>query len=153
MLVYDPYASATDVAGFSVTRVEFKRLLSESDFVSIHAPLTDETREMFDAGVFDTMPDHAVLVNTSQGPLVDEETLCNALASGGLADADLDVRENESPTDERLFGLDNGVCSPHAGFYSEASRRELSESVSEDVCRVLRGEEPKNPIETSTGWG
>lgn len=153
VLVYDPYISARDLAGFSVRRVGFDRLLSESDYISVHAPLTDETRGMFDADAFGAMPDHAVFVNTARGPIVDEEALCDALASGGLAGAGLDVRESEPPADERLSEFDNVVCSPHAGFYSEASRRELSESVSEDVCRVLRGEDPKNPVEANDGWG
>ncbi|ELZ27972.1 D-3-phosphoglycerate dehydrogenase [Halogeometricum pallidum JCM 14848] len=153
VLVYDPHVSEGDLAGFSVTRTGFDRLLTESDFVSVHAPLTDETHGMFDADAFGTMPDHAIFVNTARGPIVDEGALCDALASDGLAGAGLDVRESEPPTDDRVFEFDNVVCSPHAAFYSEESRRELSRSVSEDVCRVLRGEKPRNPVETGDGWG
>lgn len=152
VLVYDPYVSSTDLAGFDVTRADFDRLLSESDFVSIHVPLTDETRGMFDADAFAAMPDHAVLVNTARGPIVDEDALLTALEAGELAGAGLDVREHEPPGDSELSAVENVVLSPHAGFYSEEARRELSRSVSSDVARVLRGEPPHNPVDPDVGW-
>ena len=152
VLVYDPYVSATDLAGFDVTRVDFDRLLSDSDFVSIHTPLTDETRNMFDADAFERMPDHAVLVNTARGPIVDEDALVAALAAGELGGVGLDVRDPEPPVDAPLADFENVVLSPHAGFYSEASRCDLTRSVSEDVARVLQGERPRNPIEPGERW-
>jgi D-3-phosphoglycerate dehydrogenase len=152
MLVYDPYISTTDISGFAVTQVGFDRLLAESDFVSIHAPLTDETQGMFDADAFEMMPDHAIVVNTARGPIIDEEALCDALASDRVAGAGLDVRETEPPDDTRLFDFENVILSPHAGFYSEASRRELTHTVSKDVVRVLQGDTPENPVESGIGW-
>lgn len=152
VLVYDPYVSTTDLAGFDVTRVEFNHLLAVSDFVSIHTPLTDETRGMFDAAVFETMPDHAILVNTARGPIVDEDALVEALETNELGGVGLDVRDPEPPEDEPLLAFENVVLSPHAGFYSEKARRDLTRSVSEDVGRVLRGEEPRNPVESTDGW-
>lgn len=151
--IYDPYVSATDLAGFDVTRVGFERLLSESDFISIHAPLTEETRGMFDAEAFETMRDHAILANTARGPIVDEGALHTALEAGEIAGAGLDVRETEPPVDSRLSDLENVVLTPHAGWYSEASRRELSRTVGEDVARVLRGDRPRNPVDPDAGWG
>lgn len=150
--VYDPYVSATDIAGFDVTWVEFKRLLSESDFVSIHAPLTEETCGMFDAKVFEMMRDHAILVNTARGQIVDEDALCAALDTGEIAGAGLDVRETEPPADSRLSDFENVILTPHAGWYSEASRRELSRTVGEDVARVLRGDQPRNPVNPDDNW-
>lgn len=147
VLVSDPYVSATDLAGFDVTRIGFEDLLAESDFVSIHTPLTDGTRHLFDAEAFETMPDHAILINTARGPVVDEEALVAALEAGELGGVGLDVRDPEPPADEPLDAFDNVVLSPHAGFYSEDARRELTRSVSEDVARVLRGEPPRNPVE------
>lgn len=152
VVVYDPYISATDVAGFDVSRVSFERLLSESDSISIHAPLTDETRRMFDADAFEAMPDHAVLVNTARGPIVDEDALAAALAAGDLSGAGLDVRDPEPPEDNPIADFENVVLSPHAGFYSEESRRDLTRSVSKDVARVLQSEQPLNPVEPGAGW-
>lgn len=152
VLVYDPYISATDLSGFEVTRVSFDRLLSDSDFVSIHTPLTDETRGLFDADAFETMRDHAILVNTARGPIVDEDALVAALDSGTLGGVGLDVREPEPPEYEPLADFENVVLSPHAGFYSEEARRDLTRSVSEDVVRVLQGEEPRNRVEPTDAW-
>lgn len=152
VLVFDPYISVTDLAGFDVTRVNFEELLAESDFVSVHTPLTEETRHMFDAEAFETMPDHAILVNTARGPVVDEEALVAALEAGELGGAGLDVRDPEPPENDPLIDFENVVLSPHAGFYSEDSRRELTRSVSKDVARVLRGDEPRNPVDATAGW-
>lgn len=152
VLVYDPYISTTDISGFDVTPVGFNRLLAESDFVSIHAPLTDETEGLFDADAFETIPDHAIVVNTARGPIIDEDALCDALASESIAGAGLDVRETEPPDETRLHDFENVVLSPHAGFYSEASRRELTHTVSKDVVRVLQGNSPENPVEPGVDW-
>lgn len=152
VLVYDPYISITDISGFDVTQVGFDRLLAESDFVSIHAPLTDETEGMFSTDAFEMMPDHAIVVNTARGPIIDEDALCNALASKRIAGAGLDVRETEPPDDTRLFDFENVILSPHAGFYSEASRSDLTQTVSKDVVRVLQGNTPENPVESGIGW-
>ncbi len=152
VLVYDPYISATDLSGFDVTRVSFDRLLADSDFVSVHTPLTDETQGMFDAGAFDAMRDGAILVNTARGPIVEEEALATALEKGDIAGVGLDVRETEPPVEEPLVEFDNVVLSPHAGFYSEEARKQLTRTVSEDVARVLQGEQPRNPVELTGGW-
>jgi len=152
VLVYDPYVSASDLSAFAVARVPFDRLLSRSDFISIHTPLTDETRGLFDAEAFEAMRDHAILINTARGPIVDEDALVAALDSGTLGGAGLDVREPEPPEYEPLTDFENVVLSPHAGFYSEEARRDLTRSVSEDVVRVLQGDEPRNRVEPTDGW-
>lgn len=152
VLVYDPYVSSADLSGFDVTSVGFERLLADSDYVSVHAPLTDDTRGIFDADAFETMPDHAILINTARGPLVNEADLIEALDSGALAGAGLDVRETEPPVDSELSSFENVILTPHVGFYSEESRRDLTRSVCEDVGRVLKGEAPKNPVELDEDW-
>ncbi len=152
VLVHDPYLSATDLSGFDVTRVDFDRLLTASDYVSVHAPLTDETRGLFDAAAFEAMPDHAILINTARGPVVDEDALVAALDAGTLGGAGLDVRDPEPPEDDPLVEFENVLLSPHAGFYSEEARQELTRTVSEDVARVLQGQAPRNPVESSDGW-
>lgn len=151
-LVFDPYISSTDLSGFDVTRVSFDQLLADSDFVSLHTPLTEETRHLFDTDAFEKMPDHAILINTARGPVIDEEALVAALDDGKLSGVGLDVRDPEPPENDRIADFDNVVLSPHAGFYSESSRRDLTRSVSEDVARVLQGKEPRNPVTSTSGW-
>ena len=152
VLAYDPYVPEYRMGDLGVESVTFETLLAESDVVSLHAPLTDETRGLIDADALERMRDDALLVNTARGGLVDEAALYDALVSDDLGGAGLDVRESEPPGESSLHGLDSVVCSPHVAWYSEESRVELTETVAEDVVRVLRGEEPDNPVDPETGW-
>jgi len=152
VIAYDPYAPEYRMGDLGVESVTLETLLGDSDIISLHAPLTDETRGMIDADALDRMHDDALLVNTARGGLVDEAALYDALISGDLGGAGLDVRKPEPPGDSPLHDLDSVVCSPHVAWYSEESRVELTQTVAEDVIRVLRGEEPENPIDPETGW-
>lgn len=152
VLAYDPYVDTDVLADAGVEAVGFTTLLERADAVSIHAPLTDETHGMFDDGAFAAMRENAILVNTARGPIVDENALVRAFESGHIDAAGLDVRENEPPGDAALHERDDVVLSPHVGWYSEASRVELSESLAGDVARVLRGEEPRNRVDPASGW-
>ncbi|RKS83516.1 D-3-phosphoglycerate dehydrogenase [Haloarcula quadrata] len=152
VIAYDPYAPEYRMGDLGVESVTLETLLGDSDIVSLHAPLTDETRGMIDADALDRMHDDALLVNTARGGLVDETALYDALISGDLGGAGLDVRKPEPPGDSPLHDLDSVVCSPHVAWYSEESRVELTQTVAEDVIRVLRGEQPENPIDPETGW-
>jgi len=147
VIVFDPYVRPTDLAGFEVTRVGWDRLLADADLISVHVPLTGETRGMFDADAFAAMSDDAIIVNTSRGPVVDEDALVTALDSGELAGAGLDVRDPEPPEGGPLVDFENVILTPHAAFYSERARRELTRTVTADVARVLRGETPQNPVD------
>ncbi|WP_336337001.1 C-terminal binding protein [Haloarcula brevis] len=152
VIAYDPYVPEYRMGDLGVESVTLETLLAESDVVSLHAPLTDETRGLVDADALDRMADDALLVNTARGGLVDEAALYDALVSGDLGGAGLDVREAEPPGESSLHDLDSVVCSPHVAWYSEESRVEVTETVVEDVVRALRGEEPENPVDPETGW-
>lgn len=152
VLVYDPYISETDLAGFNVTRVGFDKLLTESDLVSIHVPLTDETHKMFDSEAFKSMPEHAVVVNTARGSIIDEDALAEAIETDSIAGAGLDVRENEPPNKPTFSEYKNVFLSPHVGFYSEEARYDLSRDVSEDVARVLQNKSPQNSVGKTSDW-
>ena len=143
---YDPYVEDAEMADRGVQKVSFGKLLRDSDAVSVHAPLTAETRGMIDGEALAATPDHAVLVNTGRGPIVDENALATALRSGELGAAGLDVRETEPPESSALSDLDTVVSTPHAAWYSERSREELNQTVAADVARILRGEPPHNPV-------
>jgi phosphoglycerate dehydrogenase-like enzyme len=122
-------------------------LLAESDIVSLHLPLTDRTTGMLDAEAFARMKPDAVLVNTSRGAVIDEEALVDALRTGRLSAAGLDVfAEEPIPPDNPLLGLDNVVLTPHVTWYTvDTMRRYLTEAV--DNCRRIRdGREMANVV-------
>jgi len=141
VIAFDPYVSE---ANSKIEMVTLKRLLSDSDFLSIHVPLTDETRHSFSENKLRTMKKTAYLVNTSRGPIVDEKALYVALKEKWIAGAALDVMENEPPDwEDPLLKLDNVIITPHSSFYSEESYVELKTKVAESVRSVLQGELPR----------
>jgi len=141
IIAYDPYVSKIDKG---IELVEFSKLLSDSDFVSIHAPLTDETRHSFGENELRNMKKTAYLINTSRGPIVDEEALYKVLEKRRIAGAALDVMEEEPPDWEiPLLTLDNLIITPHISFYSEESYAELKTKTAKAVLSVLKGELPQ----------
>ncbi|MGE5543145.1 MAG: C-terminal binding protein [Bacillota bacterium] len=146
--VYDPYADAGRVERDGGTKVDFDELLRVSDALLIQAPLTDETRHMFDAAAFAKMKDSTIVVNTARGPIMDNAALYEALASGRLAGAALDDLEEE-PAKKRawkpenpLLSLPNVLVSPHSAYYSEESIEEARTTAASEVGRVVSGERP-----------
>lgn len=147
-LVFDPYLSEPP-SGVDV--VAFETLCRESDYVSLHAPLTDATRHLIDAAALALMKPTAILVNTARGPLVDEAALADALRTGRLFGAGIDVFDAEPPPpDHPFFALDSAVVTDHAGWYSEESVAELQRKGAEEIARVLSGEPPKSWVNAWT---
>jgi len=143
VLVYDPYVPAEAVAKTGARKVALGELLETSDFVSVHAPLTDDTRGLIGAGAFKRMKATAIIVNTSRGPLIDPDALYDALKQGQINSAGIDVFSSEPPEDERkLFELENIVLSDHAGWYSEESQVDLQRSAAQNVALMLTGKPP-----------
>lgn len=146
VVAHDPHVPDETMAAAGVEGVGFDRLLAISDFVSIHAPLTPSTRGLFNAGVFRKMKEGAFLVNTARGPLIDEQALVEALDSGRLGGAALDVVAVEPLAEgSPLLGRDNVILTPHTGFYSVEALNELQTKCASDVARVLSGEKPVYP--------
>jgi glyoxylate reductase len=127
--------------------LELRGLLSESDFISVHTPLTDETRHLIGKEELERMKSGAVLVNTSRGPVVDEGALADALGNGRIFAAGLDVYEEEPRVDPKLLGLENVVLAPHIGSASIETRDKMATLAAENLAAVLRGEQPKTPVE------
>jgi glyoxylate reductase len=127
-------------------RVSFGELLRRADVISIHAPLTSETRGLFGRENFSRMKPGSYLLNTSRGPIVDESALAEAVASGHLAGAGLDVYENEPGITPALLDDDRFVLMPHAGSATFEARHEMARMVVEDVRRVLTGEKPLRAV-------
>jgi glyoxylate reductase len=123
-------------------RVELDELLAQADFISIHTNLTPETRHLFGAEQFRMMKPTAVLVNTSRGPVVDEEALADALEAGELFAAGLDVFEREPEVTDKLLGLENVVVIPHLGSATVDTRDAMGHLAVDNVFAALDGERP-----------
>ncbi len=153
VIAHDPNVDATTMTDYDVEAVAFDGLVARSDYLSVHVPLYEATRGLFSTEEFAAMDDDAVLVNTARGPVVDEDALYAALTEGEIARAGLDVLTTEPPDpDHPLLSLDSTVVTPHTGWYSEESRRDLSRGVAGDVAAVLTGEEPRSRVDPSTPW-
>src|SRR5262249_8565847 len=115
----------------------------ESDAVIVHIPLTPDTKHLLNRERLALMKRGAFLINVSRGAVIDTQALIEALQSGHLGGAALDVLENEPNVPPALLALPNVLLTPHIAFTSDASFRELRQWASEEVVRVLRGEHPK----------
>jgi D-3-phosphoglycerate dehydrogenase len=147
VITHDPYVSEDVVKALGVESTSFEDLLGRSDFVSVHAPLLPATRGLMNAAAFARMKKGAFLVNTARGPLVDETALVEALDSGHLGGAALDVVAVEPlAKDSPLLGRDNVILTPHTAFYSVEALEELQTKCASDVARVLSGEAPVYPV-------
>lgn len=127
-------------------RVDFKALLRQSDFLSIHVPLNKETRHLIGAKELAMMKPGAILINTARGPIVDEAALAKVLKSGRLAAAGLDVFEHEPKIHPDLLKLDNVVMLPHVGSATETTRRRMVETALRNCMAALKGEVPPNAL-------
>ncbi|HLY20890.1 MAG TPA: C-terminal binding protein [bacterium] len=143
VIAYDPYLDASVFRDEGVRAVDLRACLAEADMLSIHLPLTEETRGIISREALGLMKPGAVLVNTSRGPVVDEAALVEALRSGRLAGAGLDVFEQEPlRTDHPLLTLPNVTVSGHIGFYSEESIQQAQSDAAEQVVEAMEGRPP-----------
>lgn len=147
VLASDPFLSPADVANDPAELVSFETLLDCADFVTVHSPLTPDTRELFDADAFSKMRDDAYFVNVARGPIVDTEALVAALDAGELAGAGLDVFPEEPPaTTDPLRDHPDVVTTPHVAWYSEEANEERRRTVVDIVRTTLEGGEPYNVV-------
>ena len=140
----DPLVPESEIRRAGAEPADVERVLAESDFVSLHAPLLDDTRHMIAAEQLRTMKSSAYLINTARGGLIDQAALVAALESGVIAGAALDVFEQEPlAADDPLLRLPNVVLTPHAAAYSDVGIRELRRRTGEAAADVLRGVRPR----------
>ena len=143
ILVHDPYVTEATARELGIEPVDLEKLLSESDYISIHAPLTEETRHLFKLEQFRKMKPSAYIINTSRGGLIDEQALITALSKGYIAGAGLDVTDPEPPhPDNPLLKLKNTIITAHSAFYSERSAEELRQCAIQAVLDALTGKWP-----------
>jgi phosphoglycerate dehydrogenase-like enzyme len=134
VIAHDPVLSEADVP-----LVSLDELVAASDVVTIHSPLTDETRGMFSDQLIGAMKPGAILVNTGRGPIVDEDALADALERGHLRAAGLDVFETEPPAGARILSAPNVTVSPHHAGISDVSNLDMSRMATASVLGILRG--------------
>jgi phosphoglycerate dehydrogenase-like enzyme len=147
VIATEPFPNAAFIRANPIELVDFDTLLARSDFVSIHSPLNDETRGLFNARVFARMKPGAVLINTARGGLVVEKDLIPALNSGHLGGAGLDVFEQEPPSpDNPLFRMDNVVVSPHWAGTDSQSMADMAVECAECIVKLRRGEWPEGAV-------
>jgi len=155
VIACDPYIPDGAGKAVGVEMVELPELLARSDIVSLHCPLTDETRGMIGRDELAAMKPSAVIINTARGAIIDEHALVEALRAGTIAGAGIDVLPDEPPAEdrpiirlwrERAQPPVNLVITPHCAFYSQASLVEMRTKAAREVARVLRGRPPRNPV-------
>ena len=137
--------------------MEMEELLEESDFISLHVPLVEKTRGLIGKDEFERMKPEAVLVNASRGPVVDEGALCEALSSGRIAAAGIDVFEMEPPEAKcPLFELENVVLTPHMGSATHATRVLMAREAAGNIVAALVDKKPTNVVNPEVlekfGW-
>jgi len=147
ILASDPVTPKEIVESYGGQLVAFEELLEQSDFVSLHAPLTPATEKLIGPREFDLMKDDSFLINAARGPLIDESALYDALSNGKIGGAGLDVMvENEPPKDHPLMQLENILITPHTAFFSQESTLELEERAASEVVRVYKNIMPENLV-------
>lgn len=147
ILAYDPFITEEFAKEFGATKVDLKTLMKESDFVSVHVPLTKDTKYMVNEEMLRLMKSTAYLINCGRGAIVKEDDLVKVLKEDVIAGAGIDVFEVEPiSTDDPLLQLDSVIVTPHSAYYTEESLYALQYGAAAEVARVLNGEEPVSAV-------
>lgn len=145
-IIYTNLRPNTEIDRLGGQRVDFDDLLRQADFVSLHVPLTDQTRHLIGRRELGLMKPSTYLINTARGPVVDEAALVEALQDRRIAGAGLDVYENEPSPTAGLTALDNVVCICHLGSATEATRSKMSLMAAENLLAALRSQMPPHAV-------
>ncbi len=146
VIAYDPYFDAAFAAQHGVAQKTLNEVIAGADFISLHVPLTKETRYMIGEDAISRMKDGAFIINTARGGLVDEAAAAKALQSGKLGGIGLDAYEVEPVTDSPLFGLDNVVMTPHTGAHTNEAIAGMGIMAAQNLIDVLQGKGCKYTI-------
>ncbi|MBW1699043.1 MAG: hydroxyacid dehydrogenase [Deltaproteobacteria bacterium] len=148
VLAYDPYVTDAYIRSVGAQRAEaLKELLTNSDFVSIHCPLTSETKDLIAENEMKLMKETAFLINTARGGIVNEPALLEALNAGRIQAAALDVLVEEPPaSDHPLLNHERAIITPHIAANSDEAMSRMAVMAAEEILRVLNGEKPMNPV-------
>ena len=146
VIAYDPYLSAEKAKDLGIENVDLKTLFQKSDYITVHTPLTDETKHMISAKEFAVMKKGVRMINCARGGIIDEEALVKAIEEGKVAGAAFDVYENEPPKGSKLIGLDKVVLTPHLGASTEEAQTNVAVEVANTVRDALLNRGVKNAV-------
>jgi D-3-phosphoglycerate dehydrogenase len=146
ILAYDPFIDLSYAESNGIVSADFNTVIKEADFLCLHVPLTDETRNIISADVLMAMKEGAIIVNTARGGLIDVDAAYNHLLSGHLGGMGLDVYETEPPLRSPLFELENVVLTPHTAAHTAEAIAAMAEMSVQNLIDVLSGRECKNVL-------
>lgn len=146
ILVYDPYLPDEAFARLGVQKADLETIYDRAHIISLHTPITSETHHMISAESLSRMRQRPFIINVSRGALIDIHALVDALQSGQIQGAGIDVLESEPNVPPELLTLDNLILTPHAAWYSQDAEHETRSRALADVLRVLKGEPPRDPV-------
>ncbi|WP_458455265.1 phosphoglycerate dehydrogenase [Methanobrevibacter sp.] len=145
-MAYDPYLPEEVAMQMGVDLTDLNTVLKNSDFITIHVPLTPETKHSISKEQFELMKDTAFIVNCARGGVIDEDALYDALLNNEIGGAALDVYEEEPPKDSKLFELDNIVLTPHIAASTKEAQRDAAIIVADEIIDLAKGNTPKNVL-------
>ena len=145
-MAYDPYLPEEVAKQMGVGLTDLETVLKNSDFITIHVPLTPETKHSISTEQFEIMKDGAFIVNCALGGIIDQDALYDALVNNKIGGAALDVYEEEPPKDSKLFGLDNIVLTPHIAASTKEAQRDAAIIVADEIIELAKGNNPKNVL-------
>ncbi|MFB3926281.1 MAG: phosphoglycerate dehydrogenase [Syntrophales bacterium] len=146
VIAYDPFISPEAAEKMGISLVSLDELLSRSHFISIHTPMTKETRGMINAAAFAKMRKGAFIVNCARGGIINEKDLYDALVSGKIAGAALDVFEEEPTKNKDLLSLENVICTPHLGASTDEAQKNVAIAIAEQIADFLTVGEIRNAV-------
>ena len=146
IIVYDPYITPEAASDLGVEVVDLETLLKNADVITIHVPLTPETKHLISKPEFEMMKENTLIVNCARGGIINEDDLHEALSKGTIRGAALDVFENEPPVGSSLLELDNIVLTPHIAASTSEAQRDAAIIVAKEIKKVFKGESPRNVI-------
>lgn len=146
VVAFDPYLTEDRAEKLGVTKASFEEAISVGDFITVHTPLTKETHHLINKDVFKLMKEGVRILNCARGGIIEEKALYDAITSGKVAGAALDVFEEEPPKENPLFQLPQVIVTPHLGASTVEAQENVAIDVSEEVLKILRGEAFKNAV-------
>lgn len=149
VITYDPYVNEEYCNEHHIKSLSIQELYKESDAISLHLPLNDETRHMIDGEAIEHMKEGVIIINASRGGIIDERAAYEGLKSGKIGGLGLDAFENEPPEDSRLFEFPSVVCSPHTGAHTKEATCLMADMAVDNLLKVLTGQECKYVVNES----
>lgn len=146
VIAYDPFISREAAEKIGVSPASFDEVLEKADFISVHSPLTAETKGLLDASSFAKMKNGVFIINCARGGIIDENALHDALVSGNVAGAALDVFEEEPTRNTKLLSLDNIICTPHLGASTDEAQKNVAIAIARQIVDYLTTGEIKNAV-------